>query len=104
MTAYFTIPLVLLTPTGLPGFASTDPDDSTKKKQQKQVSLRLTSRVHSGGFFYFGGKVAEYSPAFDFAVNFETPHFNYMFFKAADLGNLHSSFNFALAGISKTIP
>jgi hypothetical protein len=77
--------------------------DSVEQKT-KAISMKVTSRFHSAGFFYFGGKVAEYHPAFDLHFNVETKFLGYTFFKAFDLQDIHSSFNFALAGVYKNIP
>jgi hypothetical protein len=76
--------------------------DSTRQKQ-REIATKLTVRTHSAGFFYFGGKVAEYNPAADLSFNMESRNFGFTVFKAADLSDLHSSFNFALAGIYKNI-
>jgi hypothetical protein len=81
--------------------ASTSIDSVDQKT--KVISAKLTSRFHSAGFFYFGGKVAEYHPAFDLHFNLETKFLGYTFFKAFDLQDIHSSFNFALAGVYKNI-
>jgi hypothetical protein len=100
MHTYFT-PLIfaciLLT---FEALAETHPRDSAAVKQSNPI-LRITSRVHSTSFFYFGGKIAEYNPGFDLNLNVETRNFGYTFFKAVDLTDIHSSFNFALAGIYK---
>jgi hypothetical protein len=100
----FTQWLLIFSVLGAPAALATDPGDSTTKKKSRDVAMRITSRVHSAGFFYFGGKLAEYSPAFDVNFNIESKTFGYTFFKAADLTDVHSSFNFALAAIYKNIP
>jgi hypothetical protein len=100
----FTLWLFIFSILNSPAAFGEDPSDSTDKKKSRNVSLRITSRAHTAGFFYFGGKVAEYNPAFDINVNLESRNFGYTFFKAVDLADVHSSFNFALAAIYKHIP
>jgi hypothetical protein len=101
MNRYFTPFLFSIITITLPATATTNPPEDSVRKKHQVSTLRLTTRAHSSGFFYFGGKLAEYNPAFDFNINLETPTFGYTFFKATDLTNIHSSFNFALAAIYK---
>lgn len=75
-----------------------DPGDTATRKD-KPLVIRTMSRVHSASFFYFGGKIAEENPAIDLSISVETPRFGYSFLKAADLADIHSSFNFALATV-----
>jgi hypothetical protein len=75
----------------------------TTDRNQHDLALKITSRIHSGGFFYFGGKMAEYNPAIDINLTAESRSLGFVLFKAADLADIHSSFNFALAGVYKNI-
>jgi hypothetical protein len=100
MHTYFTTVLYAFIVLTFEAKAQSHPSDTTEKRH-KDLSLRITSRIHSTSFFYFGGKIAEYNPGFDLNLNIETPNCGYTFFKAADLTDIHSSFNFALAGIYK---
>ncbi len=104
MNAYFTPCIFIFALTSFTALANVeDPKDSVQAKKQKQHALRITARTHSGGFFYFGGRLSERNPAFDVNVTVEGKHFGYTFFKAMDLTDIHSSFNFALAGLFKNI-
>jgi hypothetical protein len=76
--------------------------DTTSAKRSLRL-LKFTGRAHSAGYFYYGGKLAERNPSFDITMNLETATVGYTFLKAVDLADIHSSFNFALAGIHKHI-
>jgi hypothetical protein len=72
--------------------------DSTENlEMQKRSRLKLTARIHSLGVFGYGGMIANETPAFDLNVTYEGTHWGCFVFKAADLYDLHSHYNFTLA-------
>lgn len=73
--------------------------EDTVSRKTRPLIIRTTSRLHSATFFYLGGKIAGENPGMDVSINLETPRFGYSFLKAADLADLQSSFNFALAAL-----
>jgi hypothetical protein len=98
---FFFLGTAVVTPT-IPANSATPPTDSTQQKKQS-LAVRVTARTHSSSFFYYGGKVAESNPAFDLHTGIEHKNFGLTLFRAVDLANAHSSYNFALAAVYKNI-
>jgi hypothetical protein len=59
--------------------------------------LKLTTRVHSLGVFSYGGMIANENPSFDVNITYERKQWGSFLFKAVDLYDVHSHYNFTLA-------
>lgn len=91
----------------LPADASiqTAPEDSlaSDAARKRKSNLRLTTRIHSVGFFNFSGRICNDNPAFDVAVQYDRKAFGISVFTAFDLYDTHSANNFLFGLIYKKI-
>jgi hypothetical protein len=81
-----------------------EPGDSTQVQESKKKSnIRVTARLHSMGFFGYGGQIANENPVVDVNFTYERKAWSFLLFKAADLYDGHSHYNFTLALLYKNI-
>lgn len=81
-----------------------DPADSAlKTKTEKSANLRLTTRVHSLGLFYYGGRIVSNNPVVDFTVNYDRKKWGFLVFKGVDLKDSNTPINFTLAVLNKNL-
>lgn len=81
---------------------NTDLADSVQKtKLAKSSNLRLITRVHSLGLFYYGGRIVSNNPVVDFNVNYDRKKWGFQIFKALDLNDSGTPINFTLAVLNK---
>lgn len=89
----------------LPADASSQaaPEDSVTSngKDKRKSNLKLTTRIHSVGFFNFSGRICNDNAAFDLAVQYDRKAFGISVFHAFDLYDTHSPNNFAFGLIYK---
>lgn len=84
----------------LPG---SNPDSVLTKKEEPRWHIRSTARIHSKGMFAFGGRISSENPAVDLNFIYERKQWGLLLFKAADMKDHTSPFNFALAALYKNI-
>lgn len=77
--------------------------DSVESVNQRTYSIRLTSRLHSYGYFSYGGRIVNGNPAFDLQFIYERKEWGFTLFKAVDLYSLHSANNFTMAMVYKNL-
>jgi hypothetical protein len=78
--------------------------DSTQAAiRKKRSSLKVTTRVQSLGVFNYGGLIANENPVFDVNFTYDRKRWGCMIFKALDIYDAHSSYNFTLAVAYKNI-
>lgn len=75
--------------------------DSTRSLPPSRV--RITSRLHSLGFFSYSGRVVSNNPAYDFNLTWERKNWGALVFKAQDLRDHRTSNNFALAMVYRNL-
>src|SRR5262245_38081420 len=71
--------------------------------QQKSASsnARLTVRLHSLGQFSYGGRLVSDNPVGDLNFTYDRKAWGFQLFKAVDLRDSHTPFNFTLAVLNK---
>ena len=79
-------------------------NDSTEKKSAPPSPLKLISRLHSAGYFGYGGFIASHNPSADIMLKYDQPRWGYFIVKAADMYDLHSHYNFTLSMFYLNIP
>jgi hypothetical protein len=77
--------------------------DSTVAARKKISHARITARIQSLGIFNYGGLVANSNPVFDVNFTYDRKTWGCMLFKAFDLYDAHSPYNFTLATVYKNI-
>lgn len=77
------------------------PLDSAQRTNEKPWSTKSTMRFHSKGMFSYGGRIASKNPAMDFTFIYDSKHWGFFVFKAADLVDRTSPNNFILAAAYK---
>jgi hypothetical protein len=81
-----------------------EPNDSTHaQRNEKKSNIRVTARLHSMGFFGYGGQIANETPVADINFTYERKAWSFLIFKAADLYDRHSHYNFTLTLLYKNI-
>lgn len=92
--------LIILSVVGLQAVAQTK--DSVAAASKSRAHLRLSLFTHSQGQFQFGGRLVTTNPGMNFGLNYDRKTWGFMMFKAADLKDSHTDFNFMLAAFNKT--
>ena len=95
--------ILLLLLLGQVSLASTDSvnNESGKKAKEKAAHLRLTSRLHSKGMFFYSGRIITKNPVTDINFVYERKQWGFLFFKAIDLVDRNTDINFSLAVLYK---
>lgn len=93
------LPLLFLLTTTLQLVAQRK-DSATSNPGQKP-HFRASIRLHNAGQFQFGGRMVSTNPGIDFGVNYDRKNWGFVFFKAQDLVNSNTGFNFMLAAVNK---
>ena len=78
-------------------------DSTHVQENQKKSNIRITARLHSMGFFGYGGQIANENPVADINFTYERKAWNFLLFKATDLYDGHSHYNFTLALLYKNV-
>lgn len=77
-------------------------DSLQKSKSEKSFNLRLTTRLHSLGLFYYGGRIVSNNPVVDLTVNYDRKKWGFLIFRGVDLRDSNTPINFTLAVLNKT--
>ncbi len=75
--------------------------DSLTRAPKPQAHLRASVRIHNQGQFQFGGRMVSTNPGMDFSINYDRKAWGFIMFKAQDLVDSHTGFNFMLAAFNK---
>jgi hypothetical protein len=75
--------------------------DSLHAQKHLAKSYKVTARIHSLGVFGYGGMIANDNPAFDVNFTYSGKHWGFFVFKAFDLRDVHSPYNFSLVMVNK---
>jgi hypothetical protein len=75
--------------------------DSLKQLPKAKPHFRASVRFHNAGQFQFGGRMVSTNPGMDFSINYDRKNWGFIMFKAQDLVDSHTGFNFMLAGFNK---
>jgi hypothetical protein len=75
--------------------------DSIHSEKITRKNYKITARIHSLGVFGYGGMIANKNPSFDLNFTFNKKHWGFFLFKAVDLYDLHSDYNFSLVMVNK---
>jgi hypothetical protein len=75
--------------------------DSTMGGAKRATVTRLTTRIHSAGFFNFSGRLGSSNPAIDLTFLYENQGFGASIFTARDLYDRHSENNFIFGVLYK---
>jgi hypothetical protein len=75
--------------------------DSLKPEPKPKAHFRSSVRFHNEGQFQFGGRMVSTNPGMDFSINYDRKAWGFIMFKAQDLINSNTGFNFMLAAFNK---
>jgi hypothetical protein len=75
--------------------------DSVVAEPKQKPHFRASVRLHNQGQFQFGGRMVSTNPGMDFSVNYDRKNWGFVFFKAQDIVNSNTGFNFMLAAFNK---
>jgi hypothetical protein len=75
--------------------------DSIKQVPKAKAHFRTSLRFHNAGQFQFGGRMVSTNPGMDVSFNYDHPKWGFVMFKAQDLVNSNTGFNFMLAAFNK---
>jgi hypothetical protein len=75
--------------------------DTLHSQNNTSRNYKVTARIHSLGVFGYGGMIANENPSFDLNFTLNKKHWGCFLFKAVDLYDLHSDYNFSLAMVNK---
>jgi len=70
--------------------------DSTATLLEKRSNLKLSTRIHSLGFFNYSGRICTDNPAFDFTISYDRKYWGVMTFSAIDMIDHQSDNNFSM--------
>jgi hypothetical protein len=101
MIRVFTCVLLALYGLTLPVHAKFFSDSTQVEQKQKKSNIRITTRLHSLGLFMYGGQIANDNPGADLNFTYERKTWSFLAFKAVDLYQRHSDYNFTLALLYK---
>ena len=74
--------------------------DSVKaEKKITQLHYRITPRIHTKGFFTYGGQVGTDNPSFDINFTFEYKQWGFLVYKGIDLVDHTTDYNFSLIAL-----
>jgi hypothetical protein len=77
--------------------------DSTAAKQAPRGTWKATVRIHSMGFFSYGGRLVSTNRVADLHVMYNRKNWNIQVFKAVDLDDRYTPVNFAMAVFSRPL-
>lgn len=75
--------------------------DSLQSAPKQKAHFRSSVRFHNQGQFQFGGRMVSTNPGVDFSINYDHKNWGFIMFKAQDLVDSHTGFNFMLAAFNK---
>jgi hypothetical protein len=78
-----------------------DSTDSIQKVKTRGSNMRLITRLHSMGQFFYGGRIVSENPTLDFNFTYDRRNWGFQFFKAMDLRDNSTQINFSLAVVNK---
>jgi len=81
--------------------ALSSPGDSVNVVTKPASPWKITTRLHSRGFFSYGGRLVADNPVVDLYISYSRKTWGLQFFKAADLSDHHTPINFAFALINR---
>jgi hypothetical protein len=77
----------------------TEGDSTEKTTRSRNVNMEVTARMHSAGMLGYAGLIASHDPCADITFKLHRKNAGIFIVKSADLYDLHSNYNFALAMI-----
>lgn len=77
--------------------------DSTATKQVPRGTWKATVRIHSMGFFSYGGRLVSHNCVADLHMMYDRKTWNIQVFKAFDLDDRRTPINFAMAVVSRPL-
>ncbi len=77
--------------------------DTTSTKKAPHGTWKATARIHSMGFFSYGGRLVSSNHVADLHVSYTRKTWNFQAFKAIDLRDHHTPINFAMAVIGRPL-
>jgi hypothetical protein len=103
MKAIFPISILILAlPGSLSYAAKLEESDSVREKKMSNYHVRITPRIHTKGFFTYGGQVGTDNPAFDINVTMEYKRWGLLLYKGVDLKDHTTDYNFSLLAVFRT--
>ncbi len=75
--------------------------DTTKLKKKESTHWRSTARINTKGFFNLTGKLVSDNPTFDVNFYYDRKNWGLLIFKAADLYDHQTAYNFLLTAAYK---
>ena len=76
-------------------------DSSKTQNATLKSQIKINARLQSLGVFGYGGMIANTNPGFDVSLNYSRKHWGLFVFKAFDLYDGRSPYNFMLAMVNK---
>lgn len=86
---------------GAPAQATTDTTNSSGTVTARKTHLKATTRIHSMGFFSYGGRLVSQNNVMDLHIVYNHGKWGAQFFKACDLSDSRTPINFAMMAVNR---
>src|SRR5688572_11931609 len=102
MSASYPIPILVSILMGCVLSHAEPPQEKDSVQTEKKITqfhYRITPRIHSKGFFTYGGQVGTDNPSFDINFTFEYKQWGFLVYKGVDLVDHTTDYNFSLIAL-----